>query len=61
MPSPLLRFLARRFFRALVLVLAVSSAALLLVHLAPQGDLDTPAAVQAAERARLGLDRPFAE
>lgn len=48
----------------MVLVVAVSSAALLLVHLAP-GDayssFDVDPAFAAAERARLGLDRPFAE
>lgn len=59
-----LRFFARRLLRAVILVLAVSSAAMLLVHLAP-GDpfsaLDVDPEVAAAERARLGLDRPFAE
>ena len=58
-----LRFVARRSLRALVLVLAVSFAAMLLVHLAP-GDafsgFDVDPAVASAERARLGLDRSFA-
>jgi peptide/nickel transport system permease protein len=60
--SALFWFLARRIVRAALLVLAVSSAALLLVHLAP-GDafssIDLDPGVAAAERARLGLDRPF--
>lgn len=64
MQSGLLRFLALRIIRAFVLVVAVSSAAMLLVHLAP-GDafssFGVPPEVAAAERARLGLDRPFAE
>ena len=62
MPSALLRFLAWRLLRAVVLVLVVASAALLLVHLAP-GDPFTQfgidPAVAEAERQRLGLDRPF--
>ena len=62
MPSALLRFLAWRLLRALVLVLVVASAALVLVHLAP-GDaftqFDVDPDVAAAERQRLGLDRPF--
>jgi peptide/nickel transport system permease protein len=61
-PSTLLRFLARRLLRAFVLVLVVASAALVLVHVAP-GDAFTEigvdAQVAAAERQRLGLDRPF--
>lgn len=55
-------FLLARSLRALLLVLVVSSAALLLVHLAP-GDaftrFDIDPSVARAERARLGLDRPF--
>lgn len=55
-------FLVRRTARAALLVLAVASAAMLLVHLAP-GDafsgFDIDPAVAAAERSRLGLDRPF--
>ena len=48
----------------MLLVVAVSTAAMLLIHLAP-GDafssFDTDPRVAAAERARLGLDRPFVE
>ena len=55
-------FLLRRGVRALFLVLVVSSAALLLVHLAP-GDAFDEIGVDPdrakAERTRLGLDRPF--
>ena len=62
MPSTLLQFLAWRLLRAFVLVLVVASAALLLVHAAP-GDAFTEVGVDpqvaAAERQRLGLDRPF--
>ena len=64
MLPPLLRFIARRTLRALVLVLAVSSAAMVLIHLAPGDPLssvDVDPRVAAAERARLGLDRPFVE
>jgi peptide/nickel transport system permease protein len=56
-------FLAGRTLRALLLVVVVSSAALLLVHFAP-GDpfpIGTPPDFANAERARLGLDRPFLE
>lgn len=64
MQSALFRFIARRILRAMLLVLAAASAAMLLVHLAP-GDsfasFDVDPAFAAAERARLGLDRPFAE
>lgn len=63
MRSSLLRFLAWRLLLAGVLVLAVSSAALVLTRLAPGDFLSgfdlTPAAAE-AERQRLGLDRPFA-
>jgi len=63
-PSALLGFVLRRAFRALALVLAAASAAMVLVHLAPGDafstfDMDPVAA--AAERARLGLDRPLVE
>jgi peptide/nickel transport system permease protein len=56
------RFLLRRGLAALILVFAVTSGALLLAQLAP-GDYAsqmgrTPEEI-AAERARLGLDRPF--
>lgn len=64
MSPALFRFALRRTFRALLLVIAAASAAMLLVHLAP-GDTFTvigldPAAA-ASERARLGLDRPFVQ
>lgn len=55
-------FLIRRAARAVILVIAVASAAMLLVHLAP-GDafsgFDVDPAVAAAERSRRGFDRPF--
>lgn len=59
-----MRFLLRRALAALVLVFAVTSGALLLAQLAP-GDYAaqvgrTPEEI-AAERHRLGLDRPFLE
>jgi peptide/nickel transport system permease protein len=58
----LLRYLGRRFLLAALLVLLVSSAALLLVHAAP-GDhfsgFDIDPATAAAERHRLGLDKPL--
>ncbi len=60
----MLRFLARRVAFAVLLVVVVSSSALLLTRLAP-GDATSElvgsgasAASIAAERARLGLDRP---
>ena len=55
------RFLFWRAVRALVLVLVVSSAALLLVHLAGDpfaGEIERTPDAQ-LERSRLGLDRPF--
>jgi peptide/nickel transport system permease protein len=55
-------FLIRRALLALVLVLLVSSAALVLIGIAPGDHLsgfDLTAEAAAAERARLGLDRPF--
>src|SRR6478752_7223926 len=57
-------YLARRLLAALLLVFAVSSGALLLAQLAP-GDFaagfgKTPGQI-AAERHRLGLDRPVRE
>jgi peptide/nickel transport system permease protein len=60
----LVGFLLRRGLAAVVLVFAVTSGALLLAQLAP-GDYAaqigrTPEEI-AAERARLGLDRPFLE
>ena len=59
-----MRFLLRRGLAALILVFAVTSGALLLAQLAP-GDYAaqigrTPEEI-AAERARLGLDRPVLE
>jgi peptide/nickel transport system permease protein len=61
----LIRFLAWRTAGALVLVFAVSSGAMLLAQLAP-GDfasstLEKDPAFIAAERHRLGLDRPIGE
>jgi ABC-type dipeptide/oligopeptide/nickel transport system permease component len=57
-------YLARRLLAALLLVFAVSSGALLLAQLAPGDFVSTvgksPAEI-AAERHRLGLDRPFRE
>ena len=55
-----LRFILRRAAFAAVLVLVVSSAALVLARLAPaEGTIgDSPATI-AAERHRLGLDRPL--
>lgn len=62
MRPALIRFLLRRIVRAFLLVFAVSSAAMSLVHLAP-GDafssFELDAATARVERARLGLDRPF--
>ena len=57
------QFLAGRTLRAVLLVFVVSSAALLLVHLAgdPFAGPETPPAYAEAERARLGLNRPFLE
>jgi peptide/nickel transport system permease protein len=58
------RFLLRRAFAALILVFAVTSGALLLAQLAPgdyAGEIGRSPAEIAAERARLGLDRPFVE
>lgn len=62
-PSRLVRFIARRAITAFLLVLLASSAALMIARLAPGDHLDVfdlgPAAA-AAERQRLGLDRPVA-
>ncbi len=58
----LLRFLVRRALFGALLVFLVSSAAMLLVDLAPGDALsafDVDPAMAAAERHRLGLDRPF--
>jgi peptide/nickel transport system permease protein len=52
----------RRAAFAALLVLTVSSAALVLAHLAPPDDaFGTDPAILAAERHRLGFDRPLAE
>jgi peptide/nickel transport system permease protein len=62
--SALFRFIARRTLRAMLLVLAAASAAMVLVHLAPGGPFagfDVDPVVAAAERERLGLDRPFVQ
>ena len=62
MRSGLLRFVVRRLLFAALLVFIVSSGSLLLVDAAP-GDhfssFDLDAATVAAERHRLGLDRPI--
>jgi peptide/nickel transport system permease protein len=58
------RFLLRRAAAAVALVFIVASGSLLLAQLAPgdyESQLGGDAAVRAAERARLGLDRPVAE
>jgi ABC-type dipeptide/oligopeptide/nickel transport system permease component len=54
------RFVLRRAAFAVLLVFLVSSASLVLAHLAPSDDaFGTDRAVLAAERHRLGLDRPL--
>ncbi len=58
----LLTYVLRRLLLAAVLVFVVSSAALILVEAAPGdsvGGFDLDPTVAAAERHRLGLDRPF--
>ncbi len=61
-PHRLLPFLLRRAALAALLVLLVSSGALLLARLAPPADaFGTDPAVLAAERHRLGFDRPLPE
>lgn len=58
------RFLVRRGLAAIVLVFLVSSGALLLAQLAPgdfASNIGTDRARMAAERHRLGLDRPLIE
>jgi peptide/nickel transport system permease protein len=60
--TSLARFIVRRTIFAAALVLAVASAALVLAALAPpETDLAQDPAAEAAERARLGLDRPLHE
>lgn len=62
MQGGFLRFLLRRAGFAALLVLVVSSAALVLVRLTPgDGAIGVDPATVAAERHRLGLDRPFIE
>jgi peptide/nickel transport system permease protein len=56
------RFIIRRAVFAALLVFVVSSASLVLAHLAPTDDaFGTDPAILAAERHRLGFDRPLAE
>lgn len=59
----MLTFCVRRVLLATLLVLGVASAALVLTRLAPGDGIDDgrpfDAAARAAERARLGLDRPL--
>ena len=58
----LLRYVVRRVAVAVLLVLLVSSCALLLARLAPVDlEFSTDPVVAAAERRRLGLDRPLVE
>lgn len=59
-----MRFLLRRGFGAVLLVIGVTSGALLLAQLAPgdySSNIGMTEAQIAAERHRLGLDRPLAE
>lgn len=61
---PALSFVVSRSVRAVLLVFVVSSAVLLLVHLAPGdafSDVQADPETVAAARARFGLDRPFVE
>lgn len=56
------RYLLRRAGFAVLLVFAVSSASLLLAHVAPPADaFGTDPTVLAAERHRFGIDRPLGE
>ena len=62
MHSALGRFVIRRAVFAALLVFLVSSASLVLAHLAPSDDaFGTNPAVLAAERHRLGFDRPLSQ
>lgn len=62
MAPGLIRYVTRRAGSAAVLVLVVSSAALILSRAAPPADaFGTDPAVLAADRHRLGLDRPLPE
>jgi peptide/nickel transport system permease protein len=59
-----LRYIVGRFLTALLLVFVVASASFVLARLAPGDHLsgfDVDPAYAAAERHRLGLDRPFVE
>jgi peptide/nickel transport system permease protein len=53
--------LLRRIGFALILIFAVSSASLLLARLAPSDELGIDREIVAAERHRLGLDKPLVE
>jgi peptide/nickel transport system permease protein len=60
--STFIRRISRRLFFAILLVLSISSAAVLLARLAPGGideDLNIPADVRARIRAEFELDRPL--
>jgi peptide/nickel transport system permease protein len=60
--TSLARLLIRRLISALLLVLLVSTSALVLTRLAPaDSSLDTDPSVIAVERQQLDLDRPFVE
>ena len=62
MHSGFARFMLRRAVFAALLVFVVSSASLVLAHLAPTDDaFGTDPAILAAERHRLGFDRPLNE
>ena len=64
MGSDFAAFLARRAVAALIFVFAVTSAAVIIARLAPGDGINTlgqTAEFVAAERARLGLDRPLHE
>jgi peptide/nickel transport system permease protein len=61
-PSGFARFMLRRVVFAALLILVVSSAALVLAHMAPPDDgFGTDRTFLIAERERLGLNRPLAE
>ena len=59
----MMAFLLRRVAAALLLVLLVSSAAMVLARLAPgdEAAIGSNPAIAAAERHRLGYDRPLLE
>jgi peptide/nickel transport system permease protein len=60
-PRGFVRFVLTRIASAALLVLVVASAALVLVELAPGGEIGGARAAALAERQRLGLDRPLVE